>query len=218
VAHPTSVRRSGTVVNRLLGMGVELSAVGGPLRPGIVHRLDAGTSGLMLVAKDDDAHRRLAAMLRSHDIDRRYLALVRGEPSHDRFTVDASLGRHGPRVVVRAAGGREAQTAFDVVERLRRASLLEARPRTGRTHQIRAHLAAVRHPILGDRRYGGGAEAPELGLDRPFLHSWRLRFEHPVSGEPIEIEEPLPDDLVRALERVRGERRRQRRAPDGSFR
>jgi 23S rRNA pseudouridine1911/1915/1917 synthase len=157
----------------------------------------------MLVAKDDEGHRRLAAMLRAHAVDRRYLALVRGEPAHDRFTVDASLGRHGARVVVRPSGGRDAQTAFEVLERLGRASLLEARPRTGRTHQIRVHLAAVRHPILGDRRYGGGAQAPELALERPFLHSWRLRFDHPFSGESIEVEEPLPDDLAEALERVR---------------
>jgi 23S rRNA pseudouridine1911/1915/1917 synthase len=200
VTHPTSSRRSGTVVNRLLGMGVPLSALGGALRPGIVHRLDVGTSGLMLVAKDDDVHRRLAEMLKAHAIDRRYLALVRGGAPHDRFTVDAPLGRRGARVGVLGAGGREAQTSFAVRERLERATLLEAAPRTGRTHQIRVHLSAVGLPIVGDRRYGGGSAGREVGLDRPFLHSWRVRFEHPTTGRPVEVEEPLPEDLERALE------------------
>ncbi len=204
--HPTAGRRTGTLVNRLLGTGIPLSAGADPLRPGIVHRLDAGTSGLIIVASDDHAHRALAAMLRRHAVDRRYLALVRGTVRHDRFAVDAPLGRVGARVRVRAVVGKEAETAFEVRERFERATLLEAAPRTGRTHQIRVHLAAVRHPILGDRAYGGGGDdAKRLGLTRPFLHSWRLSFDHPVTGERIELEDPLPPDLAEALGRIRRE-------------
>ena len=205
VTHPTASRREGTLVNRLLAMGVPLATGGDPLRPGIVHRLDAGTSGLLLVAKDDRARLALIDMLRRREVDRRYLALVRGEVANDRFDVDAPLGRHGPRVVVRGLGGRRAVTAFDVRRRLEGATLLEAAPRTGRTHQIRVHLAAVGHPILGDARYGGGGDdARRLGLRRPFLHAWRLSLAHPITGEPIDIEEPLPADLVEALELAAG--------------
>ena len=160
------------MVNRLLGMQVPLSAVGGPLRPGIVHRLDVGTSGLMIVAITDEAHDALAAMMKRHDVERRYLALVRGGVEHDSFAVDAPLGRRADRVVVDRTEGREAETAFEVQERLEGSTLLEAAPRTGRTHQIRVHLQAIEHPILGDRTYGGtGDLARRLGLERPFLHS-----------------------------------------------
>ena len=204
ITHPTAQRRSGTLVNRLLGMGVPLSGVGGELRPGIVHRLDAGTSGLMLVAKTDAAHEALTAMMRRHDVDRRYLALVRGPVEHDTFAVDAPLGRRSERIVVDHSEGREAETGFVVRERLHGATLLEAAPRTGRTHQIRVHLQAIGHPILGDRAYGGGGDrAKALGLERPFLHSWRLGFDHPITGDRIELEEPLPDDLERALAEAR---------------
>jgi 23S rRNA pseudouridine1911/1915/1917 synthase len=204
VTHPTASRHGGTLVNRLVGMGVDLSTLGGPGRPGIVHRLDAGTSGLMVVAKDDRTHAALADMLRRHELDRRYLALVRGEARDARFTVEAPLGRRGARVVVRAFGGREAETAFTVLERYRRFTLLEAAPRTGRTHQIRVHLASVGHPILGDRRYGGGGDdAARLGLRRPFLHSWRLSFTHPIAGRRVDVEEPLPPDLESARAALR---------------
>lgn len=204
LTHPTASRRTGTVVNRLLGMGLPLSGAGGPDRPGIVHRLDAGTSGLLIVARDDEAHRALARMLRGHRVRREYRALVRGAVEQDRFAVEAPLARRGARVVVRRGGGVRAETEFEVVERLSGCSLLTARPRTGRTHQIRVHLAAVGHPVLGDRRYGGGGDdARRLGLERPFLHAWRLAFAHPLTGRPVEVEEPLPDDLREALERAR---------------
>ncbi len=204
ITHPTELRRTGTLVNRLLGMGIALSGAGGTLRPGIVHRLDAGTSGLMLVAKTDEAHEALSGMMRRHEVDRRYLALVRGLVEHDTFAVDAPLGRRAERIVVDHSEGRPAETGFEVRERLARATLLEAAPRTGRTHQIRVHLRAIGHPILGDRAYGGGGDdATALGLDRPFLHSWRIAFDHPLTGERVEIEEPLPDDLRDALQRAR---------------
>jgi 23S rRNA pseudouridine1911/1915/1917 synthase len=204
ITHPTENRRTGTLVNRLLGMDVELSRTGGPLRPGIVHRLDAGTSGLMIVACDDATHEALAAMLKRHDVDRRYLALVRGSVLHDAFAVEAPLGRRADRVVVDRSDGRSAETRFEVRERLPATTLLEAAPRTGRTHQIRVHCKAIRHPILGDATYGGaGEDATDLGLERPFLHSWRLSFVHPLTARTIEVEESLPADLEAALERAR---------------
>jgi 23S rRNA pseudouridine1911/1915/1917 synthase len=217
VTHPTEARRGGTLVNSLKAMGVELSTTGGALRPGIVHRLDAGTSGLMIVAKTDAAHRSLAAMMKHHDVERRYLALARGRVVHDAFEVDAPLGRRGARISVHAAEGRSAETSFDVRERFARATLLEAAPRTGRTHQIRVHLLAIGHPILGDRAYGGGGEeAARLGLGRPFLHSWRIGFVHPITGERVDVEAALPADLADALSRARaGDSTRPRKGSRG---
>lgn len=204
ITHPTERRRTGTLVNRLLGMGMPLASAGGELRPGIVHRLDAGTSGLMVVAKTDAAHRSLAAKMRAHEVHRRYLALVRGALEHDAFSIDAPLGRRAERIVVDRTEGREAETGIRVRERLGAATLAEATPRTGRTHQIRVHLSAVGHPILGDRAYGGGGDdAKALGLERPFLHSWRIAFDHPLTGDRVEAEEPLPEDLERALRHAR---------------
>ena len=204
VTHPTASRRAGTLVSRLLGMGLQLSRVGGEDRPGIVHRLDAGTSGLLIVAKDDETHRRLARMLAAREVHREYLALVRGEVPHDSFTVDAPLGRRNARVTVRRGTGVEAATDLQVRERFGGATLLVATPRTGRTHQIRVHLRSAGHPILGDRAYGGGGEdARRLGLSRQFLHAWRLGFAHPVTGRRVEVEEPLPEDLEGALARLR---------------
>jgi 23S rRNA pseudouridine1911/1915/1917 synthase len=204
VTHPTVGRPTGTLVDVLRGVGMELAPAGGPLRPGIVHRLDAGTSGLLVVAKTDDAYDALRVSFRRHAVTRRYLALVRGAPAHDDFAVEAPLGRRAARVVVDRVEGRAATTAFAVRERLRRATLLEAAPQTGRTHQIRVHLASIGHPILGDRRYGGGGDdARALGLTRPFLHAWRIGLDHPLTGRRVEREEPLPPDLARALDRAR---------------
>ncbi len=204
VTHPTQSRRTGTMVNRLLYMEVPLSTVGGWLRPGIVHRLDAGTSGLVIVACTERAHEALAEMMREHLVNRTYLALVRGSVEHDRFTVEAPLRRRRARIVVgRGSSGKHAETDLEVRERFERSSLVEASPRTGRTHQIRVHLSSVGHPILGDRAYGGGGdEAKALGLERPFLHAWRRAFDHPVTGRHIEAEDPLPEDLREALRRA----------------
>jgi 23S rRNA pseudouridine1911/1915/1917 synthase len=203
-SHPTQSRRTGTLVNILLARRTPLSTAGGEDRRGIVHRLDAGTSGLMVVAKEDQAHAALAGMFRKHAIERRYLALVRGTVKPDHFLVEAPLDRRGARIRVDRVTGKQAATEIEVKERLARATLVEARPKTGRTHQIRVHLASVGHPILGDRAYGGGGEeARRLGLDRPFLHSWRIAFDHPVTGERIELDDQLPDDLAEALDRAR---------------
>ncbi len=204
VTHPTAGRRSGTLVNRLLGMGVPLAPAGGSLRPGIVHRLDVGTSGLMVVAKTDEAYAALRGMFAVHAVQRGYLALVRGAVANDAFAVDAPLGRRAAKIVVDATEGRQAETGFEVRERLDGATLLDAVPRTGRTHQIRVHLAAIGHPILGDRTYGGGGDdARRAGLERPFLHAWHLAFVHPVSGEHVEFEEDLPEELMVVLTRFR---------------
>lgn len=204
VMHPTAARRRGTLVNRLLAMGIPLAPAGGPLRPGIVHRLDAGTSGLVVIAKTDEAFAALRELFRRHAVDRRYVALVRGAVRHDSFAVEAPLGRRAARIVVDATEGRRAATGFEVLERSAATTLIEATPETGRTHQIRVHLASIGHPILGDRTYGGGGDdARRLGLTRPFLHARRLAFTHPITGEPVEVDEPLPDDLRTALDRSR---------------
>jgi 23S rRNA pseudouridine1911/1915/1917 synthase len=203
LTHPTAATRTGTLVNRLLGMGMSLSQRGGPDRPGIVHRLDAGTSGLLVVAKDDETHRALTGLLAAREVERRYLALVRGRVEPDRFTVDASLVRRRGRVAV-GADGAASSTDLDVEERMEGATLLRARPRTGRTHQIRVHLASIGHPVLGDRAYGGaGDDARRLGLARPFLHAAGLAFVHPRTAQRVEVVEPLPADLLMALERAR---------------
>jgi 23S rRNA pseudouridine1911/1915/1917 synthase len=207
--HPAASRTTGTHVNRLLGMGIVPAPAGGPLRPGIVHRLDAGTSGLLVVALTDEAFAALQGMFRRREVRRRYVALVRGAPAHDVFTIDAPLGRRAAHIVVDRMEGRQATTEVRVTERLEGSALLDVAPRTGRTHQIRVHLAAVGHPILGDRAYGGaGEDARALDLHRPFLHAARITFTHPITGVEVDLEEPLPDDLAEALARARSDQRR----------
>jgi 23S rRNA pseudouridine1911/1915/1917 synthase len=216
LTHPTKATRTGTLVNRLLGMGVSLSRGSDPERPGIVHRLDAGTTGLLLVAKDDATQARLVEMLAARETRREYLALVRGSPAHDRFTVEAPLAKRRGRVTVRRGDGVEAVTDFEVIERHPATALLLARPRTGRTHQIRVHLSSIGHPIMGDTVYGGGGEdAKLLGLRRPFLHASRLSLAHPITGDPLEVEDQFPADLVEPLERARGTFVETRRFRDG---
>jgi 23S rRNA pseudouridine1911/1915/1917 synthase len=185
-------------------LGVPRAPAGGTLRPGIVHRLDAGTSGLLVVAKTDEAYAALRRTFHDHAVDRAYLALVRGSVVNDAFAVDAPLGRRASRIVVDATEGRRAETRFEVRERFDGATLLGAAPRTGRTHQIRVHLAAIGHPILGDRAYGGGGgDARGLGLHRPFLHAGHLSFAHPITHRPVTLDEELPDELRSALDRLR---------------
>lgn len=200
VVHAAPGRPEPTLVD-LLG---ELLAGGeDPVRPGIVHRLDRDTSGLMLVARGDEAHRRLAAMIKAREVERTYAALAEGRPRSRSGTIDAPLGRdyRAPeRRAVRGRGAREARTHFRVVELLPADALLEVRLETGRTHQVRAHLAAIGHPVAGDPRYG---HAGRHGLTRQFLHSTRLGLTHPFTGERLDLESALPADLAAALERAR---------------
>jgi len=200
VVHTAPGHRGPTLVDalgELLGGGKD------PERPGIVHRLDKDTSGLLLVARDDETHRRLAAQIKAREVRRTYLALVEGRLRSRTGTIDAPLGRDYRAPERRAVGGRgprEARTHFTLLESLPADALVEVRLETGRTHQIRAHFAAIGHPVAGDPRYGHGGRH---GLDRQFLHSARLGFRHPMSGEELELESPLPDDLAQALERAR---------------
>lgn len=206
VVHPAPGHPSGTLVNALLARAGRLPAGGDAGRPGIVHRLDAGTSGLMIVAKDAAVHARLVEQMSAREVTRVYLALVEGLPDTETATIDAPVGR-SPRERTKmgiVAGGRPAVTHFRVLERHPGTALLEVRPETGRTHQIRVHMAAAGYPVVGDPTYGGTkALAARLGLDRPFLHAARLEFEHPVSGVRLALEDELPEELAAALARAR---------------
>jgi 23S rRNA pseudouridine1911/1915/1917 synthase len=200
VVHPAGGHATGTLVHGLLELGAE---GGEEDRPGIVHRLDRDTSGLLVVARSPGAHERLQDMIRRREIDRRYLALVRGRPRSRAGRIDAPLGRDRrdrTRHSLDSATARQAGTWFEVIELLPEHALLEVRLETGRTHQIRVHLEAIELPVAGDPIYGVRGH---LGLRRQFLHAHRLRFDHPFTGEGIEVTSPLPPDLAAALERAR---------------
>jgi 23S rRNA pseudouridine1911/1915/1917 synthase len=204
VVHPGAGHPEGTLVNGLLARYPEIADVGDPARPGIVHRLDRDTSGLLVVARSAAAYEGLVEMLAAHDVERRYDALVWGVPDAPRGVIDAPIGRsvrRPTRMSVRE-GGRGARTAYEVIGTFREPSVarLECRLETGRTHQIRVHLQAIGHPVVGDAAYGGQRRA--VALDRPFLHAGGLAFAHPVSAEPITVEEPLPPELVELLDRL----------------
>lgn len=209
VVHPAPGHPSGTLVNALLHHCTQLAGIGGVLRPGIVHRLDRGTSGILVAAKSDAAHRALSEQFAQHTIDRLYRAVVRGRPGRDSGRVDAPIGRHPrdrKRMSTAARAGRAAHTNWQVAERFETSerALLEVRPETGRTHQIRVHLASVGLPLVGDKVYGrGGGTARERSLGRPALHAAALGFVHPRSGEAMRFEAPLPEDLVGLLAHYR---------------
>jgi 23S rRNA pseudouridine1911/1915/1917 synthase len=200
IVHPAPGHRGPTLIEAL---GDLLAGGPDPLRPGIVHRLDRDTSGLMVVARNEAAHAALAGMIARREVERRYLALVEGRPASRRGTIDAPLGRdyRAPeRVVVGGRRPRNAVTHFEVRERIGPDTLLELRLETGRTHQIRVHLEAIGHPVCGDRAYGNRGRH---GLERQFLHAAGLRFTHPDDGRPLEFASELPDDLQAAIERAR---------------
>ncbi len=207
VVHPAAGQRSGTLVNALLHHCHDLAGIGGVLRPGIVHRLDKGTSGLLVVAKTELAHRKLSAQFKAHSIERRYLALVRGMSRADEGSIDAPIGRHPTdrkRFSTRARVGRRAVTHWYVVERFVDTTLLGVRLETGRTHQIRVHLASVGLPVVGDPVYGGGRKVTaRLGLQRQALHAVSLAFEHPATGERLSFESELPEDLASVIAQLR---------------
>jgi 23S rRNA pseudouridine1911/1915/1917 synthase len=204
VTHPAPGHPTGTLVHGVLALGA--AGGGDPERPGIVHRLDRDTSGLLVVARTPRAHRRLQRLLRARAVDRRYLALVHGEPP-PALTIDRPIGRDRrtrTRMSTTSPAGRPAVTHVRRLEALGRVSLLEARLETGRTHQIRAHLEAVGHPVVGDPVYGRRPEA--LGLTRQFLHSASIRFPHPEDEDhEVAVESPLPPDLAAALDRARAQ-------------
>jgi 23S rRNA pseudouridine1911/1915/1917 synthase len=219
VVHPAPGHRSGTLVNALLHEVGDLSGIGGVLRPGIVHRLDRDTSGLLIVAKNDRAHRKLADDLKRRKIRRRYLAAIWGHLPEESVTVEAPIGRSytdRKRMGV-VESGRPAVTHFHRLERWRAADLVAAELETGRTHQIRVHLMHIGHPVVGDRVYGverergisganrGWAMALARRTPRQFLHAAELAFEHPRTGESLLFESPLPPDLASVAEWARQE-------------
>jgi len=213
VIHPAAGNRSGTLVNALLRHCGELSVIGGVERPGIVHRLDKDTSGLMVVAKTERAHLALSIAFRRREVEKRYLAVCFGLPAAESGVIEGAVGRHPTerKQMAVVAGGRQARTLYRVVERFAGTCLVECRPVTGRTHQIRVHMAHLGHAVVGDPVYSGrqwrGLEDPRHSaacrdFPRQALHAWRLAFNHPLSGERIEFEAAPPADfqgLLRVL-------------------
>jgi 23S rRNA pseudouridine1911/1915/1917 synthase len=197
VVHPAPSHQGPTLVDELAEV---LGGGGDPERPGIVHRLDKGTSGLLVVARDDESHAALQRQVRDREVERVYLALAGGRLASRTGTIDAPIGRAARqrhRMAVSGAASRQARTHFTALELLPRETYLEARLETGRTHQIRAHFAAIGHPLTGDATYGG---ASRYGLERQFLHAHRLSFQHPRTDERLSFSSPLPRDLEAALE------------------
>lgn len=207
VVHPGAGNESGTLVNGVLARWPEVAEVGDVERPGIVHRLDKGTSGLLVVARTQDAYESLVTQLHDRTVERRYLGVAAGVFENDEGLIDAPLGRSTTdpirMAVTSAPRGREARTRYQVRERFTdplECALVECRLETGRTHQIRVHLAAIGHPVLGDARYGGVRAA--LASPRPFLHAFALGFTHPASGELVQFSSPLPSDLEEVRARL----------------
>jgi 23S rRNA pseudouridine1911/1915/1917 synthase len=205
-AHPSPGWTGPTVVGGLAAAGYRISTDGAAERQGVVHRLDVGTSGLMVVAKSERAYSALKRAFRERQVDKRYHALVQGHPDPLTGTIDAPIDRHPSHDYKWAvvAGGRPSVTHYETLEAMRGASLLEVRLETGRTHQIRVHMAALRHPCVGDLTYGADPVLAErAGLTRQWLHAVRLGFEHPADGRPVEFSSDYPADLAHALDRIR---------------
>ena len=203
VVHPAPGNWSGTLVNALIGRGGDLSDGGSPERAGLVHRLDKETSGLLIVARSDAAHRLLSAAIAARRVSRRYAAMAWGHLAADTLSVDKPIARdpNDRKRMAVVSTGRNARTDFHRLARFAGADLLRAHLHTGRTHQIRVHLASVGHPVVGDDVYGGGGgrRLADLPPRRHFLHAAWLRFHHPVSGALLDFRSPLPDDLHRSI-------------------
>jgi 23S rRNA pseudouridine1911/1915/1917 synthase len=210
VVHPAAGHATGTLVNALLHRVTDLSGIGGELRPGIVHRLDRGTSGLIAIAKPDRAHEALARQFHDREVEKEYLALVWGVVQAGR-RIDLPIGRDPSNRLKMSARARRARTAVTRITRVRQfrgVTLAQVAIATGRTHQIRVHLSAIHHPIVGDPLYGGVHKRvpadlrPVMQLTRPFLHAARIAFEHPIEGRRLELTAPLPDDLQHVLDAI----------------
>lgn len=215
VVHPARGHQTGTLVHALLAHSEDLGTLAGEDRPGIVHRLDKDTSGLMMVAKSDEAQAVLGDAIKVRAVDRRYLTLVHGRIAPDTGLIDAPIARH-PKdrlrmAVVESPSARQAVTTFRVLERWDAGrdddgyTLIECKLYTGRTHQIRVHMAFTSHPCVGDQLYGRRRPKADLGLARQFLHSWRIALDHPITGEHLELADALPADLASALASIEGE-------------
>ncbi|MFD2702251.1 RluA family pseudouridine synthase [Paenibacillus shunpengii] len=203
VVHPAPGHASGTLVNALMYHCHDLSGINGELRPGIVHRIDKDTSGLLMAAKNDKAHASLAAQLKDHSVNRRYIALVHGHVQHDQGTIDAPIGRdaHDRKMfTVTERNSKHAVTHFSVMERLGDYTLLELKLETGRTHQIRVHMKFIGHPLVGDPMYG---RSKGVKMNGQALHAATLGFVHPDSGETLEFNAPLPQDMEDVLASLR---------------
>jgi 23S rRNA pseudouridine1911/1915/1917 synthase len=211
VVHAGAGVESGTLVNRLVHHFGALSSVGGDLRPGIVHRLDRYTSGVLLVARNDAAHQALAEQFASRTVEKTYLALVHGRLKQDRGRITLKITRdpvHRTRMTTRPGTGRTALTDWEVVRRFDRFTYLRVRIGTGRTHQIRVHLSSIGHPVAGDRLYGGASHIEGMPLlSRYFLHAQRIRFTSPATGERVAVEAPLPPELEDWLSKLEAEKR-----------
>ncbi|WP_460604285.1 RluA family pseudouridine synthase [Jatrophihabitans fulvus] len=207
-AHPSPGWTGPTVTSGLAAMGYRLAESGAAERQGIVHRLDVGTTGAMVVARSERAYSLLKRAFKERTVDKRYSALVQGHPDPSRGTIDAPIGRHpgSDYKFAVVAGGRPSVTHYETEEAFRAASLLDVHLETGRTHQIRVHMAAVKHPCVGDLTYGADPTlAARLGLHRQWLHARELAFEHPGTGTELRVVAPLPDDLAHALDVLRDE-------------
>lgn len=204
--HPGAGHPKGTLVNALLAHCTDLSGIGGSLRPGIVHRLDKNTTGVMVAAKNDTAHLELARQLKERSMRRTYRAIVQGVPRTDRGIIEAPIGRHpvDRKKMAVLQSGRQAKTRFLVLERFGGHAYVEVCLDTGRTHQIRVHMAYIGHPVLADPEYGPGQHLTSaFGMERQALHALKINLIHPFTGEPLEFEAPLPSDMERALALLR---------------
>lgn len=210
VVHPAPGHSSGTLVNALLAHCDDLSGINGVLRPGIVHRIDKDTSGLLMVAKNDRAHESLATQLTEHSVGRSYVAIVHGRVAHERGTIDAPIGRNPTQrqeMAVVRKNGKQAVTHFIVQEKFAAFTLVECRLETGRTHQIRVHMAYIGHPLIGDPKYG--PKKRPFPIEGQALHARTLSFRHPRTGENMQFEVPLPEDMMNILAQLRQTKKRE---------
>lgn len=206
VVHPSAGHSKGTLVGALLGHTADLSGVGGVARPGIVHRLDKDTSGLVIVAKNDAAHHSLSAQLQARTLRRTYIAVVKGQPKQNEGMVEGNIGRHKThrkKMAVLREGGKPAVTRYRVLQWLDGHTALEVTLETGRTHQIRAHMFHINHPVAGDETYGRGDK--RRLIKRQALHAWKITFIHPSTGETMSFTAPLPGDMAHLIKNLGGD-------------